>query len=855
MMVDFQKFLIINLFLIPLLNINFAYSKTPDEGGGAQANYFTQMEQICPKISSIDHSLCRKPPELKLTLLNSLQVLCESHLKDNSCDPMKAAALKKASKIPNLNERAEKIQTVHKTFLSCSAQDICAGFESKGALQCDQYVKDGFTKGIISFLMFPVSVSQLITEALRQDRICFENKGQEKQKLIALYNFNIIESLKEHRIPDDLSEKIVRDWPCSEIRAFLVRKQRKYEESLGTLVTKKQIVLSRDKSPLQVLMENLNKKVIEMTRCLNKEEKERVYCELAGEIVAGLGAGVAIKKIAAKALETSPTIPSVVELDDKLSSIKTSSPRPLSVESNVRSSASPSNTNLQQQTRPSPQLLLPAPRPMLALPAPKAKVATESKAPAQAPLVASSKPEAANEPSKMAPPVMNSYQAKLANFNEKLKKFNEEFETAESLHSEIVKELDAGVEIGEKVKLNAKLKKFIEIKEELSGKINKLNNESNNFRSKEINGWDGYTIKEKLKKWDLGQLSYEISTVKIKIGATSINLNGQVVENPQIRVWELSASGKTQEYGELQNGVENSLRTSGVAAMDYMGVYGGGQSNPAIVKLEGGLQGIWKSPGGEYKYKVDAEIIDQAFYDELVYISKEKKIYANPEVASYVIDQKLGTNLVPITVERELNGVPGTMQLFVSDADKARLTPNTDSVGFFDFLIGNHDREHNYLTVQGRPVFFDNGLAFQSSQTDYLKNLQQFKEQYNQFAKKIQKLDTKVYMPKKKTGEVSEEYSTRAQNMKQGQDKFNEWKKIQQNKLAVMLPSKSSFERLKSISENEWKAALEKYLNPSHIEGFLERRRQIIKLVEGLQERFGDDMFSSGNHSPLLRKD
>ncbi|MBL7543381.1 MAG: hypothetical protein JNL11_06165 [Bdellovibrionaceae bacterium] len=312
------------------------------------------MEQTCPKISSIDHSLCRKPPELKLTLLNSLQVLCQSHLKDNSCDPMKAAALKKASQIPNLNERAEKIQTVHKTFLSCSAQDICAGFESKGTLQCDQYVKDGFTKGIISFLMFPVSVSQLIAEALRQDRICFENKGQEKQKLIALYNFNIIESLKEHRIQDDLSEKIVRDWPCSEIRAFLVRKQRKYEENLSTLVTKKQIVLSRDKSPLQVLMVNLNKKVIEMTRCLNKEEKERIYCELAGEIVAGLGAGVAIKKIAAKALETSPTIPSVVELDDKLSSIKTSSPRTLSVESNVRSSASPSNTNLQQKPTPPP---------------------------------------------------------------------------------------------------------------------------------------------------------------------------------------------------------------------------------------------------------------------------------------------------------------------------------------------------------------------------------------------------------------------------------------------------------------------------------------------------------------------
>lgn len=40
MMVDFQKFLIINLFLIPLLNINFAYSKTPDKGGGAAGQLF-----------------------------------------------------------------------------------------------------------------------------------------------------------------------------------------------------------------------------------------------------------------------------------------------------------------------------------------------------------------------------------------------------------------------------------------------------------------------------------------------------------------------------------------------------------------------------------------------------------------------------------------------------------------------------------------------------------------------------------------------------------------------------------------------------------------------------------------------
>lgn len=93
------------------------------------------------------------------------------------------------------------------------------------------------------------------------------------------------------------------------------------------------------------------------------------------------------------------------------------------------------------------------------------------------------------------------------------------------------------------------------------------------------------------------------------------------------------------------------------------------------------------------------------------------------EVLAYELDQKLGFNLVPVTVERELllNGkkVKGSVQAFVDGKslfDRYVPIKGTDLERqmLFDYFIGNKDRHlRNYLVNERGTIHsIDNGLSF-----------------------------------------------------------------------------------------------------------------------------------------------
>jgi hypothetical protein len=98
--------------------------------------------------------------------------------------------------------------------------------------------------------------------------------------------------------------------------------------------------------------------------------------------------------------------------------------------------------------------------------------------------------------------------------------------------------------------------------------------------------------------------------------------------------------------------------------------------------------------------------------------------YYKREVAASRLNDALGLDLVPETVERTIDGKVGSLQLFVDGAKMAREAGDgqlqqaaAEKFRVFDYITGNSDRHLGNLLVrqvagQRFPVLIDNGLSF-----------------------------------------------------------------------------------------------------------------------------------------------
>ena len=157
---------------------------------------------------------------------------------------------------------------------------------------------------------------------------------------------------------------------------------------------------------------------------------------------------------------------------------------------------------------------------------------------------------------------------------------------------------------------------------------------------------------------------------------------------------------------------EKILRTAEIVRFEEIGE---GITKPFRLFLKDGdreIKAAWKNPSGKM----------YGFLEGWQY-----------EIAAYRLDKLLGTNMVPVAVEREFQGKPGALVLWVEDTkslldlieERIRIpeehSDHTQKMTYliraWDCLVANDDRtQQNILyTADWRVIAFDHSRAFRST--------------------------------------------------------------------------------------------------------------------------------------------
>jgi hypothetical protein len=256
-----------------------------------------------------------------------------------------------------------------------------------------------------------------------------------------------------------------------------------------------------------------------------------------------------------------------------------------------------------------------------------------------------------------------------------------------------------------KNQINALVEVFIPIKKEiniLKDKINKMSYEDIEQIMKNQN--EAQEIVKQLG--EIGRAGYDDGTKQNQLDEIARGVSKRLLEDAmecrvrlmaplrdaQVKIWEGTWSEDT---------IANLMKTSEVVSSETISSC---LTCPEKITLSCGLTGVWKPDRSNDWF---------AWCHET-------------EIAAYQVNKLLGLNIVPLTVEREINGVVGSLQLWVNNIyDKCDEGGQhlIDKAKFFCALIGRNDGRvsvsgdcHNCgfigMGSDRRVVLFDNADAF-----------------------------------------------------------------------------------------------------------------------------------------------
>ncbi|GIL16394.1 MAG: hypothetical protein BroJett040_01450 [Oligoflexia bacterium] len=286
---------------------------------------------------------------------------------------------------------------------------------------------------------------------------------------------------------------------------------------------------------------------------------------------------------------------------------------------------------------------------------------------------------------------------------------------------------------------------------------------------------------------------YDLTKVWQKLKAKYTAEQEAIKANPQIALWDLKERGSYRQATQLEHEIKDTLENGRIVSANPVGE---GVMKAQIVTFENGMKGIWKKDSLQSKKDLDSR-----------------------EIAAYKVDEKLGSNLVPYTTSRVINGQNGSIQLMIQNADDAVFGKNPKFFSYFDYLLANRDRHgRNILTVQGRPIAIDHGFTFKNELVSFPSQMDDIVKRHNQ------------------ARTISE-------------------KEILHLEAKTLLPPKSQYDHLVNTNETTWRQTLQPYLHEQEIRTFLIRRREIIDSIEKAKKEMSNDIFPDGAYSPMIRFD
>lgn len=208
------------------------------------------------------------------------------------------------------------------------------------------------------------------------------------------------------------------------------------------------------------------------------------------------------------------------------------------------------------------------------------------------------------------------------------------------------------------------------------------------------------------------------------------------------------------------------------------------------------------------------------------------------EVAAAVVDQHLGTDLVPLTVHRNFNGVEGTLQLRAKNLDPAHFERDPASLAFFDYLIGNRDRNaaNSSLTKEGRLVAIDHGSAFQKIPgTPQISILEEDLQNI--------KLSEKTIRPEeiefKKARQNQQPWPAQSEQRILRLQKMRTDMKNRTLELAkAMTPPQEVVSHLRQTTRQDWETLLGKELRVQQIDDLMIRQKKLLSLIDQSENLF-----------------
>lgn len=289
-------------------------------------------------------------------------------------------------------------------------------------------------------------------------------------------------------------------------------------------------------------------------------------------------------------------------------------------------------------------------------------------------------------------------------------------------------------------------------------------------------------------------------------------------ENPQAQIWRELSTGNSEQANRVEKIVREELETGKIISSQRVTRSGNapdGRSGARFVKYESGLEGVWKPnvPG-------------------------ENSITA--EIAAAKIDQHLGAGQVPLTVNKELNGVPGTVQLKVADLKPTKAS-NPEELQLTDYLNGNSDRTvsgNHVETPDGKVVAIDNGRAFAVKEEGkitygYVSNpIEPKLREIENIQRRIS--ETEANLKKLSDGTASEafkkNYSESELRENLAKYKSEEIVKKQAAKKSIqnMIPNQDWLARLRSTTPTDWQRMLGQQLTEKQINDLVQRQQDII---------------------------